>query len=154
MPPGSPLSEELAEKTTSPSYDTLLRRTANTPYPVYQPLPIGPDNPNGLRFYFSSFGRTYEGTLDTTTGNFRFDSQIDCDDYYARLKGVSMEKPIKSSASAHSETLSQSSSAGQTEQTMVEPEPHRVGRPQEILFQQERPISIVAEEAGFRSRRM
>ncbi|KAJ3187647.1 hypothetical protein HDU85_006038 [Gaertneriomyces sp. JEL0708] len=55
--------------------------------PTYHPLPIGPQNPHGLRFWFEAFGRKYIGSMDEN-GAFRFEDQREFDDYYARLNAA------------------------------------------------------------------
>ncbi|TPX69038.1 hypothetical protein SpCBS45565_g02680 [Spizellomyces sp. 'palustris'] len=83
-----PLAPPPAALQDVPSHDTLLMHAANNPYPIYQPMPLGPTNPHGLGFYFTAFDTTYAGTLDTTTGQFRFNDQHQCDDYYYKLNAV------------------------------------------------------------------
>ncbi|KAI8908636.1 hypothetical protein DFJ77DRAFT_472779 [Powellomyces hirtus] len=91
--------------------DALLRQQGSTPFPAYLPLPIGTDNPYGLRFFFKAFGRTYIVTLDTVSGNFRFDHIAECEEYYAKLHDHNLAAAAARSTSPATATASISSSA-------------------------------------------
>ncbi|KAJ3016258.1 hypothetical protein HKX48_004139 [Thoreauomyces humboldtii] len=113
------------------------------PTPKYQPLPIGPDNPDGLRFFFMAFDRSYVGTLDTSSGNFRFEDLEDCKEYYSRLHLQQML--ARNAGGEDAETSSFVSSEGLIESYKKRPVPKSLAPSL---------AASLAEGAGFRPREL
>ncbi|KND01142.1 uncharacterized protein SPPG_09182 [Spizellomyces punctatus DAOM BR117] len=140
-----------------PSHDTLLRHAANNPYPIYQPMPLGPTNPHGLGFYFTAFDTTYTGTLDTATGQFRFNDQYQCDDYYYKLNAVPyyMESRPSTSGSGSDYGREGSTTLSASGDTAVDSEKQspRMEAAYRPSLDSGRPTSVFVD-AGFRPRGM